>query len=115
MAVLCAVHCAATPLLVAVAPVLTSRRFEAALSALLGTFSALLVLRGARRHRRWHVLLPLLLGLGALVAGRAQDRCCGAEALGPERAALLVPSCVGFVSARVLNARALGGCCTTCA
>lgn len=114
LSILCAVHCAAGPLLIAVAPVLASGRVESVLSASLVSLSALVVVRGAARHQRWHTLLPLGVGLLALAALRAQGRCCAAEPLPPQHLGLVVTSCVGFVSAHALNARALRRCCATC-
>lgn len=114
LSVLCAAHCAAAPLLVAITPALASGPVEAILSAGLVTLSAIVLVRGAARHQRWHTLLPLAMGLTALALLRAQDRCCGADPLPPAQLGLLVTSCVGFVGAHVLNARALRGCCAAC-
>lgn len=71
----CAVHCAVMPLVVTLLPLLglsflADERMEwmlLGLSALLGSCSLCL---GYREHRKWQALLPLSLGLTALVLGR---------------------------------------------
>jgi hypothetical protein len=61
--VLCAIHCIATPLVVAVAPNLAlGEPFERGLKAGSAVLAVAVLRGGVRVHRRWQVLVPVLAG-----------------------------------------------------
>lgn len=63
--ILCAVHCAATPLLVVFIPALAlTPAVEVWLLVLSASLATVVILPGVRVHGRREVLLPVILGLG---------------------------------------------------
>ena len=66
---LCAVHCAATPLFVLFIPALALTPAEEIwLLSLSSVVAALAVVPGLRVHGRWSVLVPIVLGIGVWAA-----------------------------------------------
>lgn len=64
---LCALHCIATPILIAVAPLVATHEFESGMRTLLATLAVLGVGAGTLVHRNWRAFPPLLLGVALFV------------------------------------------------
>jgi hypothetical protein len=67
LSVLCAIHCALTPLVLLGLPFLGSHEFESGMRLLLGTLGVVAVGLGTISHRNWRVAPLLVLGLGVFV------------------------------------------------
>ena len=108
---LCAIHCAAMPLVITLLPLiglsfLADERVEwglLALSALLGVSSLCL---GYRKHRRRHALSVLALGLTLLVGGRL----CEEREIGKFGLLLVVAGGITVASSHFLNRRLCHSC-----
>ncbi len=94
LSTLCALHCAALPLIVMALPFAADPEFEAALLAVVVLVALTAIGAGALRHRRYTALIPLALGLPTLAA-----------AVLLEAHALSIVGSVLVVSAHFLNAR----------
>jgi hypothetical protein len=75
---LCAVHCAALPLVLAALPALglsflANHRFERGFIAFASVLATTTFIMGYRRHRRFHAFWFLVPGLAFLAAGIAVD------------------------------------------
>jgi hypothetical protein len=68
---LCAVHCMAAPLLVALTPALGHGPAEIAIQAATLAFAVVLLRAGLRTHGRRAVIAPVALGAAAWMAGHA--------------------------------------------
>lgn len=112
MSLLCALHCAVMPLLVAMLPLIGhdleelfhTHGIEAAVIGIAGAIGYVTLAFGVRRHRRLAPLAILTLGLLLIVF---------AHALLAHDAARL-PTVVGalmLAGAQLLNRRYLSGCC----
>jgi hypothetical protein len=103
LAVACAIHCLAVPVLVAAAPALAlgwldHPGLEWALVLLSIGSSVSAVVAGWRRHRSWLPVVPLLAGVGALLAARlVPDLAEDAERR------IIAGAAAGLVLAHVLN------------
>jgi hypothetical protein len=97
---LCAIHCAALPLLMLALPFVGSHEFEETLRWSLGCVGVLIVGLGVWSHRNMRAILPLVLALALFVA-------CGVEgAHGPLEIVLSLAASACLITAHWLNTAA---------
>ncbi len=97
LSALCAVHCALTPVLILVAPLVASHEFEENMRVLLGGLAIAAVGVGTLTHKSWRAVPFLLTGLGLLVGVQVMGT-HGAVELGVSMAAA-----ASLVTAHVFN------------
>jgi hypothetical protein len=91
LSLLCAIHCALTPLVLLGLPFFGSHEFESGMRLLLGTLGVVAVGLGTITHRNWRVAPLLVAGLGLFVGLELWGVHGGVEAvLSVVAAALLV-------------------------
>lgn len=100
---LCLVHCMATPLIVALLPVVASERFEGILAGLLVALATLSVGLSAAR-RSFAPLVPYALGLVVVAALRIERPAEGS----PAELALAALAGVLMITTHLLSLRAAG-------